>query len=651
MSQVGHAGFSLRVLLVAFIAVLLALVLAATTWFSASRFGGHLEDELRIKTQDTATALGVSVSTLEAEGQVRRLLDAVFDSGAYTLIELRGPEGKVRHQRSVEGGPPPVPAWFRLWADLPAPVGRASVVSGWEPAGSVRVRGDPVPSLVRLWHSFLVDLAWSGAVLLAALWLAWYGAGRLLAPLQQMQSQAHALETGDFSARTDPPRSRELARVARALNGMAQRLGDTFQRQLELISELAYRGNRDPVTGLRTRHAFDQALGAMLHSRETVSGGVIAILRLRDFQSFNERRGRDQGNAVLAESGARLLSFESRHEGVVASRGQGADLLVAATGVDPAEGDAWLQALVEELSERYSAHTAPDSGVFQAGATEADGALTLGELLARADQGLTTAAASEEPRVCWGHAPAEVAGAGDWQNAISAALDSGRVGVAWQSLHGLQGETVMAQALGRLALPEGWEVAGRFLPYLERSGRTPVFDRLVIDQVLSPGESSPPGDVVVTLGLASLVDDAFMHWLAMRLEAAGSRSSLLWLAVPERILRVQPSAVALLADIASRTGVRLMVDQFGAGGISFGYLGRYAIQGVRISRETTRDLHQRREARFFLSSVVPVLREQGIRVFASGVEVAAEWAVLHELPVDAVMGFYFSRPEEPAQAG
>ncbi|WP_148417010.1 HAMP domain-containing protein, partial [Haloferax sp. KTX1] len=135
-----------------------------------------------------------------------------------------------------------------------------------------------------------------------------------LAPLRQMEVQAHALEDGDFGTRTEPPRSRELARVARALNGMAQRLGETFERQLGLISELEHRVNRDPVTGLRTREAFDQALGAALHSREAVPGGVIAILRPLGFQSFNERRGREQGNAVLADCGACLLDFESRHE-------------------------------------------------------------------------------------------------------------------------------------------------------------------------------------------------------------------------------------------------------------------------------------------------------------------------------------------------
>lgn len=645
-------GYSLRVLLVAFIGVLMGLVLTATTWFSADRFGAYLEEELRIQAQDTATALGVSVSALRAEGQVRRLVDAVFDSGAHTLIEVRGQDGEMRHRREVEGGPPPVPGWFRDWADLPAPEGQASVVSGWEPAGRVTVRGDPAPAVLRLWRSFLVDLASSGVLLAASLGLAWYGSGRLLAPLRRMEAQAHALEQGDFSARTDPSRSRELARVARALNGMARRLGETFERQLGLISELEQRAHRDRVTGLRTRAAFDQTLGAQLHSREAVSDGVVAILRPLAFQSFNERRGRIGGNQVLADCGARLLEFESRHEGVVTARGQGADLLVSIAGVEPAEADAWLQELVEQLSERYSAHAKPEPGLFQAGVTRVEASLSIGGLLARADQGLVTAAASGDPLVCWGHAMGTLEdGAGNWLAAIDEALDLERVGVAWQSLHDPESAVLMSQALGRLELAGHWEVAGRFLPYLERAGRTPLFDRIVLEQVLSGNGSTPPGGQVAALGVASLVDDDFMHWLAMRLEAAGERARSLWLAVPERALRAYPSAIALLSDAAARTGVRLMVDHFGAGGINFGYLGRYAIHGVRVSREYVRDLHQRREARFFLENAIPVLRDQGIRVFASGVETEEEWVVLRALPVDGAMGFYFSRPTEPGEAG
>lgn len=648
MRRADETGYSLRVLLVAFIGGLLVLVLGASTWFSANRFGGYLADELRIQTQDTARALGVAISALEREGKVRRLVDAVFDSGAYKQVELVRGDGSVRHRREVETGAAPVPAWFRWWADLPSPEGEATVMAGWEPAGSVRVQGDPAPALLRLWRSFLMDLAWSGVLLGVSLWLAWRGAGRLLAPLRWMEAQAHALEGSDFTARTEPPRARELARVARALNGMARRLGETFERQLGLISELEHRANRDPVTGLRTRQAFEQAVAAQLDSHESASGGVLAIFRPLGFQSFNERHGRAQGNAVLADSGALLLDFESRHEGSVAARGQGADLVVCIAGVEAEQADDWLKELAAQLSALYSAYTAPGQGLIQGGASRVEPGLEVGQMLARADQGLQVAPASGEFSVCWGRMPAAPSlEAGNWIEAIDTALERGDVALAWQSLHDRDGHVLLNQALGRMALAGHWETAARFLPQLERSGRTPLFDRSVVDWVLSEASWGRCGELAVSLGVASLVDDAFMDWLALRLEAAGARAHSLWLVIPERALRLEPDSVSQLAEIAARTGARLMVDQFGSGGISFGYLGRHPIRAVRINREYVRDLHQRPEARFFLSNIAPVLREQGIRVFISGVETEAEWAVVRELPVDGVMGFLFARPQEP----
>ncbi|XOZ33026.1 EAL domain-containing protein [Halomonadaceae bacterium KBTZ08] len=649
MRRADETGYSLRVPLVTFIGGLLVLVLGASTWFSANRFGDYLADELRIQTQDTARALGVAISALEREGKVRRLVDAVFDSGAYKQVALVRADGSVRHRRQVAAGAAPVPAWFRWWADLPSPQGEATVMAGWEPAGSVRVQGDPAPALLRLWRSFLMDLAWSGALLAVSLWLAWRGAGRLLAPLRRMEAQAHALEANDFCARTEPPRARELGRVARALNGMAQRLGETFERQLGLINELEDRVNRDPVTGLRTREAFDQALAAQFHSRESTPGGVVAIVRPLEFQAFNERHGRAQGNAVLAGSGALLLDFEARHEGVVTARGQGADLLLCIAGVEPADADAWLEALVAQLTACYSAHGAPEAGCFQGGAAPVEPGLSVGGLLARADQGLIGASSTEgDSLVWWEHTVAGPTGGDDsWLEAIDSALTSADVALAWQALHDRDGHVLITQALGRMLLAGRWQAAARFLPHLERSGWTPAFDRLVIDRALNREAAGSSRELAVSVGVASLVDDAFMKWLAWRLEAAGERARSLWLVVPERALRLQPASVSLLAETAARTGARVMVDHFGSGGVSFGYLGRYAIQAVRISREHVQSLDQRREARFFLSTIVPVLREQGIRVFVSGVEMEAEWAVIRELPVDGVMGYWFSRPEEP----
>ena len=639
-------GYSLRWLLIVFVTALMVSVLVAGTYLSASRFTQYLSHQLQIQTRDAAVALGVSLSTVETDGEARRVVDAMFDSGAYRSIEVRDPNGETRYSRGRESREGVVPYWFRRWAGLPAPHGRAAVVSGWQPSGEVIVRGNPGPALINLWQSFLTDLVWVGVILALSLWVLWRGTGRLLTPLGRVEGQALSLEAGDFSARTPEPGVRELTPVVRAMNRMAEQLNQTFARQVRLIDELQRQVSQDPVTGLNNRQTFEQQLRTLLYSKEEAARGVLAIFRFRDFAAFNLDKGRPVGNRLLRDCGDIVRSFEIRHAGVISGRGNGAEILLFLPHASTADGSQWLLELAHEMSECYSAHAAPGVGVVQVGATVADPALQPGEILARADSGLQEAESGDQPVVVWGHSvPVIPSDTTDWRAALDEALAGNGLALVWQPCYSHEGYPVMDQVLARLAIKGEWMNAAHFIPFLERYSLTPTLDRRVVEHTLERLEQYPGQTFALALGQSSLADDEFLHWLGLRLEQAGDLAASLWLTFPERVVQALPDAVATLEDYAQQTGAGLMVDQFGTGGISFDYLARIRIQGVRIGPHYIRDIHQRGDARFFLESMVPVIQQQGMQVFVSGVEVADEWEVVQSMPVDAVMGFHLCRPQ------
>jgi len=643
----GARAYSLRWLLMVFVTALMVSVLVAGTYLSASRFTQYLAHHLQVQTRDAAVALGVSLSTVETDGEAQRIIDAMFDSGAYRSIELRGPNGKTRHRRGRGSADEGVPEWFRVWARLPAPQGRAAVVAGWEPSGEVIVRGDPGSALTNLWQSFLTDLVWVGAILLLSLWVLWRVTARLLKPLGRVEGQALSLEAGDFTVRTPEPEVRELIPVVRAMNRMAEELSQTFSRQVRIIDELQRQVSQDPVTGLNNRQTFEQHLRTLLYSREESARGVLAIFRLQGFSAFNRNKGRPAGNRLLSDCSDIVRSFEVRHAGVISGRGHGAEIALFLPHAGTADGDQWLLELVHEMSERYSAHAAPGVGVVQVGATVADPALQPGEILARADTGLQQAESGDEPVVVWGQAlPVIPSDTMDWRAALDEALAGNGLALVWQPCYSQRGYPVMDQVLARLAIKGEWMNAAHFIPFLERYSLTPTLDRRVLEHTLERMKQHPKHVFSVALGQATLADDEFLHWLGLRLEQAGSLASNLWLAFPERVVQALPSAVDTLEDYAKQTGVRLMVDQFGTGGISFDYLARIRVQGVRIGQHYVRDIHQREDARFFLESMVPVIQQQGMQVFVSGVEVADEWEIVDSMSVDGVTGFHLSRPQD-----
>ena len=638
-------GYSLRVALLIFVTALMFSIVTAGTYLGATRFADYLSSQLQVQSHDTAVALAVALSSVDSDGAAERIIDAVFDSGAYRRVELRGPEGEPLHSRIREDASAGVPGWFAAWAGLPEAQGHAAVVSGWRTTGQVVVTGDHGPALASLWRSFITDLLWLCAVVVITVWVLWRGTGRLLRPLGHVEQQALALESGDFTARSPVPGMRELGPVVRAMNRMAAQLSETFSRQVRLIDELRRQVSQDPVTGLNNRQTFERQFSIILYSREEAGSGVLAIFRLRDFADFNSAKGRPVANKVLHECAELIRGFEADHSGVISGRGTGAEIIVFIPHADPADADQWVMELVHEMAHRYSAHAVPSTGVVQAGLTLAEPSIELGATLARADRALQAGAAGGESVVVWGHelsaAPSD---SSEWRARLDAALDGDGVALAWQPVYTPAGEALLDQVLARLEFHGEWVSAARFVPSLERYGLTPTLDREVLERVLSLLERYPGAQFAVALGQASLADDGFMHWLGLRIEHLGSAADGLWLSFPERAVRALPEAVAALGDLAASTGVRLMVDQFGTGGVSFDYLARLNLQAVRIGQHYVRDVHQREDARFFLETMVPVIQQQGIRVFVSGVEVASEWEVVQRLKVDGIMGFHLARP-------
>jgi len=645
-------GYSLRALTIALAALLLVLSLGLSFYLGSERFSQYLARQLQVQTQDAATALGLTLSSTNAEREAAAsIIDAMYDSGAYQAIELKGLDGEVRYRRGSGEGAADVPGWFAAWADLPQPTGRAEVMAGWERRGTVLVRGDPEAALTELWQGLRIELAWIGVIAAMALWLLWRGTRVVFRPLVAMQAHAQALEQGDFSSQLPEPASRELGSVTRALNRMTETLGQTFDRQLRLINRLQEQLRRDTVTGLDSRSAFLQRLESELHARDEPQEGVLVIFRLYDFLRFNEREGRERGNELLAACAGILETFEARHESVMLGRGQGAEFLVFLPRAAEADAEQWVSQLVGGMSRRYAAFAQREPAWVHAGLVATTTDLSVTDLLARADTALQQAAAFQASHWVWsrGHS-VEPVSTGEWQQAIITALENDRLKLAFQPVLDHTGQLCHQQVMARMQLGGEWVSAGRFVPLLERYERLAMLDRAMVDRTLAVMADYPEQQFVVPLGLASLGERDFMGWLEKRLLADSDSAQRLWLAFSERVVRIEPDCVEALVKLRAATGAALMVDQFGAGGVSFDYLGRWALDGLRVDRSFVRGLASRPDARFFIESITAVARERSIRVWVSGVETADEWEALRALGVDGALGFHLCRPQnEPSR--
>jgi EAL domain-containing protein (putative c-di-GMP-specific phosphodiesterase class I) len=93
-----------------------------------------------------------------------------------------------------------------------------------------------------------------------------------------------------------------------------------------------------------------------------------------------------------------------------------------------------------------------------------------------------------------------------------------------------------------------------------------------------------------------------------------------------------------------RRGVRIAVDDAGAGYASFRHILRLRPDVIKLDMTLTRDIDTDRSRRALASALIGFARETGSAMVAEGVETAAELATLRRLGVEAAQGYHLGRP-------
>lgn len=103
-------------------------------------------------------------------------------------------------------------------------------------------------------------------------------------------------------------------------------------------------------------------------------------------------------------------------------------------------------------------------------------------------------------------------------------------------------------------------------------------------------------------------------------------------------------AVARSLHRLRRLGVRLSIDDFGAGYTSLSYLKRFPVDVLKIDRSFVTGICDQREDAAIVSAVIDLAHTFDTRTVAEGVEDAEQLAALVGMGCDYVQGFYFSEP-------
>ena len=410
----------------------------------------------------------------------------------------------------------------------------------------------------------------------------------------------------------------------------------------------------EPVSDVGERQRFEARVRSAL--RDADPGGqrvAVFFIDVDRFKSVNDLAGHAAGDAVLRSIAERLERVIGARDAFVRFS---ADAFVAVCGGlgDPAEGDAIGAAILASFAHPFTYgehefHLTASVGV----SFSPDDADAAERLIANAE-GAVREAKRLGRNVAVRYVPTLLATPTDrhrLQRELSHAVERGQLDVFYQPVFDLlNGNVISAEALVRWRHPTlGLIVPDRFIPMAEESGLIDSIGEWVIasvcDQIRRWEDAGIP-DVRVSVNVSArqLDRSGLLGYIRAAIATSGICPSSLEIEVTETsIMRDVYAAKFVLLELRAM-GVRVAIDDFGAGYTSLAFLRDLPIDDLKIDRSFVDGVARGGFDGAVIRAVVMIARELGVRTIAEGVEDAEQIEALRNLCCDAVQGFFFASP-------
>ena len=162
-------------------------------------------------------------------------------------------------------------------------------------------------------------------------------------------------------------------------------------------------------------------------------------------------------------------------------------------------------------------------------------------------------------------------------------------------------------------------------------------------------EGLPPLTIAVNVSPRQFQLTDLVGCIASALKETGYSAALLELEITESALAEREDETLLTMRQLRDLGLRLAVDDFGAGYSSLAQLKRFPIDVLKIDQGFVRDIPQSSDDMAISAAIIAMGHSMDLRVLAEGVETAEQLAFLRERGCDSYQGYFCSRPV-PAEA-
>ncbi|MGQ4274280.1 EAL domain-containing protein [Terrihabitans sp. B22-R8] len=223
---------------------------------------------------------------------------------------------------------------------------------------------------------------------------------------------------------------------------------------------------------------------------------------------------------------------------------------------------------------------------------------------------------------------------------LIAALNDDRLILSFQPVVDARSlQPVWYEALARLRKVDGEAISvSRHVEAAEKLGLIHLLDRRVLELTISALVAAPSAEIAINISAETMSDHEWREHLLAAFRRHPETARRLLVEITET---AAPGDLAEALDFVSalrEAGVRVALDDFGAGQTSFRALRALGVDLVKIDGEFIRGMRSNSGDRAFIRAIVSLAREIGFRTVAESVEDPEIAEILREIGTDFLQG-------------
>lgn len=229
---------------------------------------------------------------------------------------------------------------------------------------------------------------------------------------------------------------------------------------------------------------------------------------------------------------------------------------------------------------------------------------------------------------------------------LISALNDRRIHLAYQPIFSSRsGEPEFYECLIRLVREDGSIVAaGNFIPIAEKLGLIGLLDYRVMELAIETLRARPDVKLALNVSGGTTSDRMWLDALVAQLRADRSLAARLTVEITETVaIHDMVEAAGFISQLRD-LGCKIAIDDFGAGYTSFRNLRALDVDLVKIDGSFVQNLLENRDNQFFVRTLVELAHNFNLPIVAEWVSNEDEVAMLRDLGVEYLQGFYLGEP-------